>query len=334
MNICYILNHPGSGGSEKYLETLSEKAIKDNNKVFFIFGEEGPFINVVKKMGISYQVIKMSKIWDISSAFKIRRYLINNDINIVHANFLREQSLAVIARILGSKASVVRTIHRADKFSRKVFLFMEVLNIFTGKIIAPAKFIKKTLDDNGIKNVLVISNGVNKVIVDNHTENIGYLGRVHAEKGIIDLVDYFSGSAYGYKLLIAGDGPDLEKVKNKKNVELLGRINNPSQLFSKIAVLVSPSPTEVMPLSYLEAFSAGVPVVCFDIEANKEIVNKNNGAIIKLGDYKEMLKVAKEIINNTETLERLSKQAQKDFKEKYTAEIMWRKTRAVYDSLV
>lgn len=329
MNICYIINHPGSGGSEKYLEYLAKEAKKSGNKVYFIFGEDGSLIKKVAEYIESHEIIRMSSWWSLRSVIKIKKYIKDKEIDVIHSNFLREHTQSVMARIFGAKVGVVRTIHRADKFSKGVYLFMKVLNIFTDKIIVPAKFLEKEMNGNGIKNTTNIANGVEVINVENHKNNLGYIGRIHAEKGITELSRYIKGNQF----ILAGDGPDEDKIKNK-NIKMIGRVEKQSEFFSKISVLVNPSSTEVLPLSYLEAFSCGVPVVCFDIPANKEIINEKLGMIVKNGDYKGLIEAASEILLNSKKLEELSNNVKKEFKNKYTAEMMWQKTESVYKSLI
>jgi L-malate glycosyltransferase len=334
MKICYILNYPGSGGSEKYLLYLAREAKKAGHTVSFVFGEDGPFVEEVKKEGFSHEFIKMPWIFSPKASLKIKKYISQNNIDIIHCNFLREQALVAFSKVLGSKAKLVRTIHRADRFSSSVYLFMKVLSSVTDTVIVSANFLSKELVANGLKKISVIPNGVKAISLSKKGKGLGYLGRVDEDKGVVSLVSA-ADKMINLSLIIAGDGPDFEKIKKfrLKNLELIGRVDDPRILFERISVLVNPSKTEVMPLSYLEAFSVGIPVVGFDIPANKEIITDGMGVIVS-GGYKDLLTVADNLAHDEKELAEISQKTKSEYQRLYTVEKMWQKTESVYKSLI
>lgn len=100
---------------------------------------------------------------------------------------------------------------------------------------------------------------------------LGYLGRLSKEKGIIELVDFFSNLSE-YKLLIAGNGPLLNQVLDKKNIEYIGQVA-PKKLnifFEKVDVLIIASHEESGPLVGLEAMAAGKVIISTDVGAMKD----------------------------------------------------------------
>lgn len=107
----------------------------------------------------------------------------------------------------------------------------------------------------------------------------GFLGRLSIEKGIIELVDFFSNQLE-YNLLIAGNGPLLNQVINKKNIEYIGQVEpqNLPFFFEKIDVLIISSHEESGPLVGLEAMAAGKIIVSTDVGAMKDrlLGTKNN----------------------------------------------------------
>lgn len=103
------------------------------------------------------------------------------------------------------------------------------------------------------------------------TLRFGYLGRLSAEKGIIELVNFFSNQVE-YKLIIAGNGPLLNQVKAKKNTEYIGQVDpqNLNVFFEKIDVLIISSFEESGPLVGLEAMAAGKIIISTDVGAMKD----------------------------------------------------------------
>lgn len=98
-----------------------------------------------------------------------------------------------------------------------------------------------------------------------------FFGSITQRKGILSLLEVFSKCLVdnkNLKLVIAGDGPELERVKQSilalgidDHVEILGRVTCPVEklsVFSKAYFVVSPNQAG---LSVVESFSFGVPFV-------------------------------------------------------------------------
>lgn len=337
MNIVHIIAWPGIGGSEKYALYLAEEARREGHSISFIFGENGPMVDLVKNKGFECRLIKMNSSFNpilvLGSALLLKRYLKNKKPDIVHTHMLREQSLAVFVRMLGGRYRLVRTFHRLDNFDWKMFFVRFLLNRYTSAYVAVSFVMKKKMSKNGFKNnVYVVENGVPKIIRKKEKESkaFGFLGRISKEKGVLELVENWPKGWDG--LIIGGGGPQLKEleltIKNKKNknINALGQVEDVSNFFEKIDVLVLPSKTEVMPMVVAEAFSCGVPVVSFDIPGMKENLG-SGGVVAPEGDYKELIRALKKVKDN---LDKYSKNAKKIYREKYTVEKMWQETEAVY----
>lgn len=124
----------------------------------------------------------------------------------------------------------------------------------------------------------------NELKIENDTFVIGYVGRLSDEKNIATLVMAFS-DAYSAgllptnsKLVIVGDGQIRNKLTElskslslEKNVIFTSFRKDIPSLMNGIDVLVLPSFVEGNPTVVLEAMATGVPVICSDIPANREI---------------------------------------------------------------
>jgi glycosyltransferase involved in cell wall biosynthesis len=93
-------------------------------------------------------------------------------------------------------------------------------------------------------------------------EFVLFAGRVAVEKGVPDAVA--ACRAADLPLVVAGDGPELERLRGTAGVEVLGRVE-PSALAAlraRAGAAIVPSRyAEILPLAALEAMAAGVPVV-------------------------------------------------------------------------
>lgn len=131
---------------------------------------------------------------------------------------------------------------------------------------------------------------------------ITFIGRIVAEKGVIELIRAFSilkASRDDIKLLIVGE--TLQSDRDKKTKEIIKHIIEENQLENTVIftgfrrdiarllaitdVFVLPSHREGMPVSSLEAMSMGVPVVGTNIRGlREEIIEDKTGYIIPLSN--------------------------------------------------
>jgi len=109
-------------------------------------------------------------------------------------------------------------------------------------------------------------------------------------------------------LQIVGDGEDFLKLKvliKKKNlenkVELTGKINNEElrMRYSSCDLYVSASTFEVCPVPTLEAMACGKPLVLYDIESHKEIVDVSKaGTVFSLSRNSTIVNKIEEVYQN------------------------------------
>lgn len=152
-----------------------------------------------------------------------------------------------------------------------------------------------------------------------------YLGRIDELKGIKLLLD--SWEEIDDKLIIVGKGPEenylKEYIKNKKitNIEYLGfkKKKDVLNLLKETKALIVPSQWyEGFPMTIVESFSMGVPVIAGDI-GNLGVIIKNNvnGCLFKYDDFADLRKVINKVKDNSKILRDLSSKANKEFNLKY-----------------
>lgn len=126
----------------------------------------------------------------------------------------------------------------------------------------------------GIKDrVELIGNGIEpkRETACNHlNKTIVFLGRIHPNKGVVDLIDgWKKADLDGWSLKIAGDGDssfvsEVERsIESVQSIEFLGRVEGEEkeQLLQEATWFILPSAMEGMPMAVLEALSFGVPVL-------------------------------------------------------------------------
>ena len=103
------------------------------------------------------------------------------------------------------------------------------------------------------------------------------------------------------KLIVAGYGSEEAKLKklavelNLKNIEFTGRVEQSEmpKIYDRADVYLNASIVDNMPLSIIEAFACGLPVVSTDAGGISYIVaDGETGLLVKTNDYKALAEQA------------------------------------------
>lgn len=167
-----------------------------------------------------------------------------------------------------------------------------------------------------------------------------FVGRLSKEKGIDILLHAFQSSTR--KLMIIGTGPMLETVeeysKKYDNIEYLG-FQSIDFIISKLkkakALIFTSISYEGMPMTILESFSTGTPVICGDIGGPSEIIDQERtGLVYKAGDSMELQSKIEKLYDEPEHYTALCKNARKEFEEKYSEERNYTQLISIYKKVI
>jgi len=150
----------------------------------------------------------------------------------------------------------------------------------------------------------------------NQTEKIiTFIGRLVAEKGIIELIDAFSilkKQRTDIKLLMIGETLQSDRDKKtkdiikqtiqtnglEKDIIFTGYRKDTAKLLSITDAFVLPSHREGMPVSSLEAMSMGIPVVGTNIRGlREEIIEGKTGYIVPLKNPEQLATAIEKALN-------------------------------------
>ncbi|MEG0773288.1 glycosyltransferase family 4 protein [Clostridium sp.] len=227
-------------------------------------------------------------------------------------------------------------------------------------IIAPTVKVKETLINYGVyTHISVIPSGIDlsKFMIDIYDEEkqmlrsmlnikrnekvVVYVGRIGEEKNIEEVITNFS-ELYNIdkkvKLIIVGGGPYLEILKgvaieNKIQDQIIftGMVT-PKEIYKyyKIGdVFVTASTSETQGLTYVEALSCGLPVLCkYDQCIDNVIVNTYNGYAYRTKE--EFINEALKILNDAAYRNKLSQNALSKAKE-FSKEVFGEKVSEQYE---
>ena len=147
-----------------------------------------------------------------------------------------------------------------------------------------------------------------------------FVGRIASEKNVellLTSMRYIVNNCPKAKLLIVGDGPDLNKYKTfvkkqglEENIIFTGKVpwESIAEYYLIADVFTTASKTETQGLTVIEAMAASLPVVCINDESfTNTVIDNLNGKIFK--NKRGYKKAIIELYNDPKELKRLSKQA-------------------------
>lgn len=156
-----------------------------------------------------------------------------------------------------------------------------------------------------------------------------FLGRLSAEKGIGVLLDAWQKTGRSH-LRIVGDGPLADEVRQfvdrhlPNNAEVPGYRSHEEvlNLIKGALFLVLPSEWyEAFPMTIVEAFACGVPVIASRLGAMAEIIEHGRtGLQFEAGSSEDLASKVDWALTHPEEMEAMGREARREYESKYTAD--------------
>ncbi|GAA0315538.1 glycosyltransferase family 4 protein [Bacillus carboniphilus] len=346
--ILYLLNYPGMGGTEKYVVDLIHSLGPE--KCVFVYSEEGLGLQTIKDTGVPTYQLSMRGPFDLQAALKLKKIIKDENIKTVHTQFLRENYVALLAKLLGADIRVIWTYHvdvPMNLFVRQGNYLVTKLN---HRVIAVSNFMFQQLVKKGIpeKKVKLIYNGVEEPELlpspnPNEELKISIIGRLREEKGHDFLLKSLAKLDKQYPELpwicnIFGDGPLenelhslVKKLGLESRVNIKGFTNNKEEIYSQTDIVVIPSSNEALSYVAIEALSYSKVVIASNVGGLPEIVKDGEtGILVEYGDVESLTTKLKKILTDQELYQSLAKNGNAFFKEKFTLTKMIKDTISCY----
>ena len=161
-----------------------------------------------------------------------------------------------------------------------------------------------------------------------------FVGRLDEQKGICVLLQAWQDLEY--PLTIIGDGPLASLVQQSANpwITFLGRQprERVQQAMQAARFLVLPSVGyEMFPLTVLEAFANGLPVICSDLPSLAGLIEDGvTGLKFPPNDGPALANRVRRALAETTTLESMGRRAERVYEERYTPEANVTRLMAIY----
>ena len=359
MKVLYLINHAGNAGTEKYVYNLIKTYEGANTKCYLAYNEPGKLSDDVEAMGIPTFRFNMRHPFDKKAARALANYCRENNIDVIHAQYPRENYIALLSRKYYSGTKVVYTCHLTLKTNFLWRITNRIMTKHNHKIISVCNNGKELLIGNGVNSnkIEVIYNGIKphehtaadptlraKLGIDEDTFVITTLARYHIAKGL----DYFVKSIEKLKqktnkkfvLLILGEGElwneitALIKEKNLTDVICQLGFRTDVEEILKISNLYVNSAKcyEALSFAILEAMDASLPVIATNVGGNGDILSPENdcGILVEYGNTEQMAEAIKTMIDNEELRNKYSQNAFKAINEVFNLNKLLEDTYKLY----
>lgn len=332
--------YPHKNGVSEYILNIYRKLIDEDKVEVHIL----TFNNTNSKSYEEYKGFKIHRIKsysllngtynlpNISSWNKKKKQLKKENFDFVnpHTRFFISSFLGFLFGKF-NKIPVVHTEHGAMFVPHPSFIVKTIARIYDetlGRIILTFSEIPIAISKKGIifanklgakkENIKLIHNGISQNFTKTKIENkiskkvtnLCFVGRLHANKGVQDLILALRNMNFEYKLYIIGDGDykkELEKQVQKEsleeNIEFLGLKDRDFiiSFLQKMDIFINPSYAEGFPTVVLEAGICKNQVIATNVGGTKEILsNTKEGYLFEPKDISKLRSLLKLANKNKE----------------------------------
>lgn len=338
MHVAHFIETEVPGGAERMLLTLAEDSLKRGHKVtLYHFGLEF-FSDQCRLLGIQEKVLDnhlfkktyLLPLFSIQLALQLKM----DHVNVLHTHLFGPVTGSAFGAFL-ARVRHVGTLHDTymveEKPSRSSLL--KLASKFQTHLVCVSDAMKSyyrdvcSLPSNAIT---TIYNAVQMASSPEKEPSAGELtllvaGRLIPLKRVGDVIQAMAQlvkSNPAVRLIVAGDGPSMEDLKELSSelalgdhISFLGFQEDMIPLYQKADVFVQCSETEGLSMSILEAAMQGIPSVVSNVGSNREIViDGETGYLYPKGDINALTNALNRLLKDPNERERFSCKAQEHAK--------------------
>jgi glycosyltransferase involved in cell wall biosynthesis len=315
MKVLQIITRMNQGGTARWLTTLEsglhDKGIENSIAAGGVqMGEvEDQHFAQISSIRLKHLGRAVSPLKDLKAFFELRSLIKAYQPDLVNTHTSKAGTLGRIAvsTILRNKPIIIHTYHGHLLYGYfkpwKVYLVVRVekfLAKFTQVLIVSGEKVKNELIEAGIgkpAQYTVLNPGIDtpkfitrveaRTILGIETNSfvIGWLGRITKIKRPELFLDLAKKNPK-FIFLMGGDGEMLNEIKNQspRNLLTVGW-SNPELIWGASDIAILTSENEAQPISLVEAGSAGLPLIAFNVGSiNGVIANNENGYLVTTMD--------------------------------------------------
>ena len=270
----------------------------------------------------------------IDCALKLRKFLHKNKVELIHCH---ESAPAIIARLatIGMNIPILLTYHGSEP--ERIRGFAQTGRFTAQQIITPSYRSAADLHNQGglsKSKIRVIGLGVKTpppideaIVAQLRKDLLGEEGkillvmvaRIAFQKGIdilINVVARIILHRQDIRIVVVGGGSLLDEMKALSKstgvdrfINFVGYSDEPHVYLNASDLFLLTSRWEALPISIVEAFRAGLPVIAADTSGVEELVDSSVGDVLPIGDVKAFAESVLRICGNNELRKKLAAEA-------------------------
>jgi glycosyltransferase involved in cell wall biosynthesis len=356
------------GGGEFYVLQLTKSLKLQGHKVWISCPPDSLLFEKCKLEDIRVLPLaypKRDKGSLISIVNQIKKFSLNNNIQIIHSNTNYDRTAGAFAAYLAKTASVT-TVHSYHSISHNLTHWLRNKYLIDAFIADSMKIKNLLLEQDNIaeSKVSLINIGIDPDKMKRNKEAgeairkelsipedaivIGNVGRMVEFKGQEFLIKAFADclkKTHNLVLIITGDGKlknDLlelaDNIGVKREIRLTGFRDDLDSLYSAFDIYAHTSIEgggELFPVSVLNALAQGLPVIASDAgDISAMVTNGKNGFLTPPKDIEKITEGIIELVNNKLLRFDMGKNSRKLFMENFTEDKMIAKILKVYSRIL
>jgi len=340
MRICHTVDSGGIYGKENMVLALAKEQLDAGHHVEVMVTGRRDFYDLLLKNSISA--------WFLSSIRHAPKCIEGMDYDIVHTHDYKSGIFLSASKLFRRlKPKLIRTIHgytdKGTLWFSKIRLYTLLDKLFTNfndKTIAVSRQLASELDvshvDNGIApfdpNQKKIDNDIRDWCEDSNV--LICMARLSPEKNLANLIKAVN-NLDNTKLLMFGDGPlmdDLKTLNVENKIKFMGFDVDAKHYLILAKAYIQPSLTEGMPISILEAMSAGIPLIVSEVGGMKNLIGLDVAYRCPL-DESGIQTIVNVVMKNQERREFKALKAKKLFNSSYSSANMHEEYQKIYQQL-
>ena len=360
LNILYLSNKKRWGGILSWMEKTSEGLRQKQHQVWIFSHPKSIFTESLK---YKENIISVSFGFDFNpvTILQVVLFIRKHHIDLVVSNIKKEVIVASIACKICKIPHVRRIGTELDYNNKTVQNFYK--KGYIQATISPCDFMNDFISNkyefikkeemyrvyNGRNSNKYSEEEINlvkrKYFIDEKKIIIGTLCQLSEVKNIIGVINVFSRLNKEFnniELVIAGDGPQKEKLLSMvsemnlaKHVKYIGFVNDSQAVASMYDIGVLFSFKEGFSNTVVEFMSVGTIPLCTNVGGQKEVIkNGVNGFLIEVNDEEALYNRLKDLIASEELRNTMSEKAFNTIRDHFSANKMIDDVEDVYEKVI
>lgn len=301
IRVCHIISGDLWAGAEVVVYQLLKK-LKDYNDVniSLILFNEGRLATEIRSLGFDIDIVDEKKKNIFQLIYETGKLLVRKSPDIIHSHRYKENIIAYMSSKFKSGIRLVSTQHGMPEsiglHTRKKYELLQKFNLYLllksfKKIIVVSKDMENIFNNKHSVNsnkILMIHNGTEIIKNSPKTRQkmkftIGSMGRIYPVKDfplMVEVAREIYKVTDNIRFELAGEGPDMEKIKALVDRYTLGKIfllrgfiEDVGDFYRNLDIYLNTSLHEGIPMTILEAMSHEIPVIAPDVGGMKEIID-------------------------------------------------------------